>query len=104
MVGGVSSQEVTTMTVSQHRSCGKVRYTSERTAIRRAIASSRRAGLALRVYRCPDCEGWHLTKKPTWTAAHWPQPVEADQVRNAFGHRIGCSCGQCAWLDVELSA
>lgn len=92
------------MTVRQHRPCGKVRYTSERTAIRKAIASSRHAGLALRVYRCPDCKGWHLTKKPKWTATHRPQPAESSRGRNALGHRTGCSCGQCAWLDVELIA
>jgi hypothetical protein len=89
---------------AQHRPCGKVRYTNERTAIRKAILSSRHAALALRVYRCPGCKGWHLTKKPTWMATPRPGPVEADRGRNAFAHRLACSCGLCAWFDVELSA
>lgn len=40
----------------------KVRYSRQREAIRAAIAYSRR-GKALRVYRCGECHGWHLTSQ-----------------------------------------
>lgn len=53
--------------------CGKNRYSDEGYAIRNAIASSRRGGLPLRTYRCPDCKGWHLTKRREWHEV--PAPV-----------------------------
>lgn len=43
---------------------GKVTYPSPDAAIRRALISSRKRGVALRYYFCPDCRaGFHLTKK-----------------------------------------
>lgn len=41
---------------------GKRRHTSERSAIAAAIRLSR-GNRPLRVYRCPLCKGWHLTKQ-----------------------------------------
>jgi len=29
-----------------------------------ALRLSRQRGYGLRAYRCPDCDGWHLTKRP----------------------------------------
>lgn len=40
----------------------KDRYPSQRKAIAAAIQYSRR-GKALRVYRCGECHGWHLTSQ-----------------------------------------
>lgn len=42
---------------------GKFKYPSELAAIRRAIRSSAKRGTPLRVYRCPACRSFHLTKK-----------------------------------------
>lgn len=41
---------------------GKRRHTSQRAAIAAAIRLSRN-NVPLRVYRCPFCHGWHLTKQ-----------------------------------------
>ena len=41
---------------------GKLQYRHPDQAIRSALRSSRRRGVALRVYRCPDCNHHHLTK------------------------------------------
>lgn len=75
--------------------CGKNRYSDEGYAIRNAIASSRRGGLPLRTYRCPDCKGWHLTKRREWHEV--PAPVRVPEARHPNGHRRSCPCGQCAW-------
>lgn len=45
--------------------CGKRRHRSQMSAIAAAIRLSRN-NVPLRVYQCPACHGWHLTKKPTW--------------------------------------
>lgn len=48
------------------RSCGKRRYSSEAQAVR-AIAQRGLYGEhvpPLRVYECPLCHGFHLTKQP----------------------------------------
>lgn len=42
--------------------CGKKRRPTQIAAIAAAIRCSRR-GKPLRVYRCPDCGGWHLTSR-----------------------------------------
>lgn len=48
------------------RSCGKVRYDSEREA--KLVAEQQELiftnnNLQLKVYHCPYCGGWHLTKR-----------------------------------------
>ena len=47
------------------RSCGKVRYGSEREA--KLVAEQQELiftnNLQLKVYHCPYCGGWHLTKR-----------------------------------------
>lgn len=45
---------------------GKRRHKTQTSAIAAALRLSRR-GHPLRVYRCPTCGDWHLTKRPTWT-------------------------------------
>lgn len=47
---------------------GKRRYPDELTAIAAALRCSKRRGVALRVYRCPDCEAFHLTRRRRWVA------------------------------------
>jgi hypothetical protein len=47
--------------------CGKRRHINELSAIAAAIRLSGARATPLRVYRCPDCAGWHLTKRRTWT-------------------------------------
>lgn len=42
--------------------CGKRRHPNATAAIAAAIRCSKR-GRPLRVYRCPDCGGWHLTSR-----------------------------------------
>lgn len=45
------------------RSClAKRRYPSKKLAV---AARTLKGGLKLSVYRCPACEGWHLTKGKT---------------------------------------
>jgi hypothetical protein len=81
--------------------CGKNRYRTVRLAIRYAITSSRLSGLPMRTYRCPDCSGWHLTKRREWSSKRVEArtaellPAEA---RHPNGHRRSCPCGQCAWF------
>jgi len=41
---------------------GKHRYEDYRDAARVALRRSRYAG-PLRIYRCPSCGSWHLTKR-----------------------------------------
>lgn len=80
--------------------CGKERYATKGEAIASAIRSSRRSGLGLRVYRCERCGGgWHLTKKPAWQANAPRNDDPATPLRNELGHRRGCTCSRCAWLD-----
>lgn len=47
---------------------GKRRHPDELTAIASAIRCSARRGTPLRVYLCPDCDGWHLTRRARWVA------------------------------------
>lgn len=51
----------------QHRG-EKVRYPSFDAAVKRALISSRKRGVALRPYQCPACRGWHLTKMREYVA------------------------------------
>lgn len=47
------------------KSCGKNRYASEREALEVAEQQEiifANQGLKLKVYHCPFCGGWHLTK------------------------------------------
>jgi hypothetical protein len=44
----------------------KRRYPTQREAISAAMRASYRSGLGLRVYRCPTCHGYHLTRKKQW--------------------------------------
>ena len=50
---------------SAHYSCGrKMRYESYDDALHQALKRLGRGAVMLRVYECPYCHGWHLTKKP----------------------------------------
>ena len=56
------------MTRNRHRNrlarCqGKVSYPSQRAANRTLQRCSQERGTSLRVYECPICDGWHLTKQ-----------------------------------------
>lgn len=44
-------------------SCSKQAYVSERAAELRALILEREQGAILRVYECPEDQGWHLTSK-----------------------------------------
>lgn len=50
-------------------SCGKRCHPDDESAIAAAIRLSARRGLGLRVYACPEGAGYHLTKRPTYSAA-----------------------------------
>lgn len=78
--------------IKRYQPCGKARYATERQAIRVAMSSSRRSGLPLRVYRCPECKGWHLTKRPTWRPAA-RKPTTPAKVTD----QAPCTCGRCTW-------
>jgi uncharacterized protein YlaI len=47
----------------------KVMYRSQEQAIRRALISSRKRGVALRIYLCPACGHRHLTKRRSFAIA-----------------------------------
>lgn len=48
-----------------HSACGrKKRYETEMDAMARVNMSKLIAGVSLRAYKCPYCDGWHLTSKP----------------------------------------
>lgn len=42
--------------------CGRRRFPTEAEAVTVAIGRARHVG-PLRVYACPGCGGWHLTKR-----------------------------------------
>ncbi|PAT04916.1 hypothetical protein CKJ85_01965 [Corynebacterium sp. NML 150383] len=44
---------------------GKREYEHYDDAVHVALKWSRRAG-PLRIYECPSCGSWHLTKRPDW--------------------------------------
>lgn len=44
--------------------CHKLRYSSEEFARRIASRQTNASGWTLHVYRCPNCAGFHLTKRP----------------------------------------
>lgn len=47
-----------------HWMCGaKIRYESESDALARAARSAYHGAPLLRAYKCPYCDGWHLTKR-----------------------------------------
>lgn len=52
----------------KHPACGKRRCRSEAQAVSYALYLTKRCGHPLRVYRCPACRGWHVTKTKTWEA------------------------------------
>lgn len=47
---------------------GKRSYPDELRAIAAAIRCSAKRGVPLRVYECPSCHGWHLTRRKAWVA------------------------------------
>lgn len=50
------------MNLNVERMChGKRRYWSEVSAL--IVAAKRQTSYPLRAYECPNCNGWHLTKK-----------------------------------------
>jgi len=47
-----------------HFNCvAKTRYVSERIARIRARQVGKRRNIELWAYKCPECKGWHLTKR-----------------------------------------
>ena len=46
--------------------CGKRRCHTHEQAVAYALHLTRRCGHPLRVYECPTCSGWHVTKRTTW--------------------------------------
>lgn len=46
--------------------CQKRGYPTQAAAIGVGLRASRKTGAALRVYRCPACGAWHLTKRRRW--------------------------------------
>lgn len=62
---------------------GKYAYPTFAAAAHAALVSSRRRGVALRPYTCPDCGTWHLTKRPAnpvvATVIHPQRPRAADR-------------------------
>lgn len=74
-IGGTdkSKNGETNMTTRQQgwpcEPCGKHAYASEQSAIRWALIRSKHAGRPLRVYRCPEGNGYHLTKQVRRSAA-----------------------------------
>lgn len=57
------------MTVAVCMASGKHRYPTWSAAVGPAVRSTQRAGRPMRIYRCPDCAGYHLTKRIKWEAA-----------------------------------
>lgn len=48
-----------------HMECGrKLYYATKELAMARALKSVACGAPMLRAYKCPYCEGWHLTSKP----------------------------------------
>jgi len=45
------------------KSSGKLRFAAWDSALHAAVVSSRARKVGLRVYSCPDCGGFHLTKR-----------------------------------------
>lgn len=56
--------------VSRHGTCssGKLRYLTEAAATLAMLAQQGaprwHGAFPIRAYRCPECNGWHLTKAP----------------------------------------
>jgi hypothetical protein len=51
---------------TESRPCSKARYETRAAAqSARDHQARRRGGTNLRVYRCPDCDGFHLTSQRT---------------------------------------
>lgn len=50
----------------KHPDCGKRRCHTHAQAVAYALHLTRRCGHPLRVYRCDQCSGWHVTKRTTW--------------------------------------
>lgn len=48
------------------KACGKRRCDNYQHAITYLLWLSRKTRDPLRIYRCPECDGFHLTKRPTW--------------------------------------
>lgn len=55
------------MTAAVCHPTGKHRYPAWDIAVRYALRASKRAGRPMRVYECPACHGFHLTRRTTWT-------------------------------------
>lgn len=50
----------------KHPACGKRRCASKEQAVAYVLHLARRTTDPLRVYLCPACAGWHVTKRPEW--------------------------------------
>jgi len=43
----------------------KRRHSTKKSALGAAGASERMSGYEIRIYHCPHCRDWHLTKQPS---------------------------------------
>ena len=50
----------------KHKPCGKRRCATYEDALAYLLRLSRLSKDPLRIYECPTCSGWHLTKRPDW--------------------------------------
>ncbi len=46
--------------------CGKRRCSTKDQALAYVLRLARVSADPLRIYLCPACAGWHVTKKPEW--------------------------------------
>jgi len=50
----------------KHPACGKRRCATKADAITYVLYLARKTADPLRIYPCPKCDGFHLTKLPEW--------------------------------------
>lgn len=50
----------------KHDGCGKRRCATYEQAVGYVLWLARRSKDPLRIYPCPDCSGYHVTKRRTW--------------------------------------
>lgn len=54
------------MTATICLASGKHRHDTWAQAVGPALRASQRAGRAMRIYHCPGCDGFHMTKLAVW--------------------------------------
>lgn len=71
-----------------HERCGtKYRYPDWDKAVHAALVSNRKRGTPLRVYQCELCQGFHLTKRPTWTSTPTSKPFTPADLAQIIANR-----------------